>query len=523
MTLFRFAPLCLILAAAPLCLRAQEAAPATPETAAASQDALTMAEVEQAWAAKDFARVRQGLAQLAAAPGAAFAQYRYGRVLLEGLGGPADPAAAQGWLQRAAEQGQTQAAVLLARLYLSAVPGGPARDPVQAAQLLLAAGARGSSEAQYYLGLLHQTGEGVAQDVASAAAWLQAAAEQGHSAAQFELSRIYSRGQGVAQDTARALHWLQEAAAAGHGEAQFYLAYALDSGQGIGRDRAAALDWLRRAGEGGFVPAQAALGRKYLKGDGAEADPAGALRWLHSAAEAGEGSAMAALGEAYLGAYGVPEDVPQAWQLYRSAWERGLPQAAVGLAGMLEQGRGRDPDLEQAVILYRKAAELGSHAAELNLGRLAGAGRLDGLLAPHRAVPWALVAARQGDTAAEAWMAQQAAAGLRPAQTALGLRLTETGARPAEAAALFEAAAAAGDSAAQHQLGLLYTKGLGRDQDYVQAYKWLNIAAASGSAGALKTRAVVADLMTAEQVAEAQAAARAFLAAATAPAGQAAE
>ncbi|MCF6430538.1 hypothetical protein L1069_06500 [Leisingera sp. MMG025] len=72
-------------------------------------------------------------------------------------------------------------------------------------------------------------------------------------------------------------------------------------------------------------------------------------------------------------------------------------------------------------------------------------------------------------------------------------------------------------------MGLLYTKGLGRDQDYVQAYKWLNIAAASGSAGALKTRAVVADLMTAEQVAEAQAAARAFLAAATAPAGQAAE
>ena len=44
--------------------------------------------------------------------------------------------------------------------------------------------------------------------------------------------------------------------------------------------------------------------------------------------------------------------------------------------------------------------------------------------------------------------------------------------------------------------------------DYVQAHKWVNLAAAAGDAEAAKSRDVFAKLMTAEQVAEAQRLAR---------------
>ncbi|MBY6069022.1 SEL1-like repeat protein [Leisingera aquaemixtae] len=473
-----------------------------------------MAAIEQAWAAGDFVFVRQGLKRHAEETGMPLAQYRYGRVLLEGRGGPADPAAAQGWLEQAVAQNHADAAVLLARLYLSGVPGGPPRDPARAAELLKGAAARGRSEAQYYLGLLHRAGEGAAQSDGDAFTWFLAAAEAGHAGAQFELSRAYSRGLGTAPDGQEALRWLQEAAGTGHAEAQFYLAYALDSGQGAAQDRGQALDWLRRAAEGGFAQAQLALGRKYLKGDGAEANPSEALRWLGTAAAGGSAAAAAELGAALRGRHGVSADPVRAWGLLTQAAEAGLAEAALAMAEMREAGEGGPPDLKQAVALYREAAEMGSETAVLHLGALAGAGRLDGLMAPHRAVPWALAAARAGDAAAQGWLEDRAGAGLRPAQTALGLLisaredLTEAGAD--RAAGLFLAAAERGDTEAQHQLGLLHIKGQGVAQDYVQAHKWLNIAAAGGHAKALEMRAVAGDLMTPEQLAEAQAAARVF-------------
>ncbi|MDE4175212.1 tetratricopeptide repeat protein [Phaeobacter sp. PT47_59] len=503
--------LCLPAAPAPLLLPGvawAEEAPERPE----------MAAIEQAWARGDFVFVRQGLKRHAEETGTALAQYRYGRVLLEGRGGPRDPSGAQHWLEQAVAQNHAEAAVLLARLYLSAMPGGPARDPVRAAALFKSAAARGNAEAQYYLGLLYGNGTGVEADPTEAFTWLLAAAENAHVDAAFELSRAYSRGAGTAENTAEALRWLQTAAEAGHAEAQFYLAYALDSGQGAVRNRPAALNWLMRSAEAGFLQARIALGKKYLTGDGVQANPAEAVRWLSDVVEAGDPGAMASLGAAYLGRHGVAADLPRALLLLRRASDAGLARASFDLAGAFEQGHiTGSPDLAQAVSYYRRAVEQGSPAAAEHLGRMAGAGQLEGLLAPHHVVPWALAASKAGDTGAEDWLRLRAEAGLRPAQTAYALWLIGQDRDPEGAAALLLLAAEAGDTEAQYQLGRLHVQGAGVAQDYVAAHKWLNIAAAGGSAEALDTRSVVADLMTPEQLAEAQRAARAFFDSARAP------
>lgn len=491
-----------------------------PAVSQDASDGLTMAQVEEAWSAGDFVTVREGLKALAENEGSPFAKYRYGRVLLEGRGGPADLMAARDWLEQAAADNQLDAAVLLARLYLSRADGGPDYAPERAATLLKTAAARGNAEAQYYLGLLYGNGTGLEQSPEDMLTWMLAAAENGHVDAMFKLSQAYSRGLGGPVDVEKAVKWLESAASNGHAEAQYYMAYALDTGQGMAQDRAGAANWLLRSAEAGFWQAQAALGRKYLKGDGIAANPVEGLRWLRAAAETGNPAALADLAEAYTGTTGATANPALAMQLYAQAADAGLPRAMIGLAQMLEQGAGGQlPDMEQAISLYRRAVEAGSEEASLKLGQLAGAGRLDGLLAPHRAVPWAMSAAEAGDEAALNWLRARADEGLRPALTAMAEWMLSHEGSADEAAGLLRTAAEAGDTDAQHQLGLLLIKGQGVEQDYVQAHKWLNIAAAGGNQAALEMREVAADLMTAEQVAEAQKAARTFFDQARAPVG----
>ena len=82
--------------------------------------------------------------------------------------------------------------------------------------------------------------------------------------------------------------------------------------------------------------------------------------------------------------------------------------------------------------------------------------------------------------------------------------------RTDEALALWQTAAADGDRRAMHALGRLYLQGLGVLQDYVEAHKWLNLAASRGEAAAQAERDALAGKMTPQQVAEAQALARAW-------------
>ncbi len=58
------------------------------------------------------------------------------------------------------------------------------------------------------------------------------AAEQGHAEAQFKLGAMYFSGDGVPQDDAGAVKWYRMAAEQGHAEAQADLAYMYENGLG---------------------------------------------------------------------------------------------------------------------------------------------------------------------------------------------------------------------------------------------------------------------------------------------------
>ena len=79
-----------------------------------------------------------------------------------------------------------------------------------------------------------------------------------------------------------------------------------------------------------------------------------------------------------------------------------------------------------------------------------------------------------------------------------------------EALAEWQAAAGSGDRRAMRALGRAYLRGLGVLQDYVEAHKWFNLAASRGDAEAAAERDALAEKMTSEKVAQAQALARAW-------------
>ncbi|APE42086.1 hypothetical protein BOO69_00675 [Sulfitobacter alexandrii] len=468
-----------------------------------------MSQVEEAWRNGDFVFVRQGLKALAEGEGGALAQYRYGRVLLEGTGGPRDPAAAMDWLEKAVTQNHAPASTLLARVLLSNKGEGNAE---RAANLLSSAAKRGDAEAQYYLGLLLMAGQGVAPDPKAAFDWFLAAGEAGNPAAQYELSKAYSRGVGTDKNPEEALRWLEEAASGGFPDAQYFLANALDTGGGVPMDKKAALDWFRRAAEAGQPQAQRELGTRYLVGqNGVEPNADEALRWLRAAADAGDRSAMHNLGIAYAGGELLPQDFGKSVQWFEEASYLGLGRSSLALGQLYAEGRGVEQNMEKAVGLFETAAQQGEMAGALAISQLAKSDGLGNFMAPQRAVSWVMVdLAETGDAAAEAWVRQQADAGVRIAQINLGEWYLAQEDRKPEGIALIRVAAMAGSVPAQFRLGSLHVTGDGVDLDYVAAHKWLNIAAASGHPEAAEKRGIVGDLMTPEQIARAQAEAREY-------------
>ena len=152
-------------------------------------------------------------------------------------------------------------------------------------------------------------------------------------------------------------------------------------------------------------------------------------------------------------------------------------------------------DYKTAFSFYKKAAEQGELAAQFNVGLYYDVGK----------------GVAQDDAEAVRWYKLAAAQGYSSAQYNLGaIYANRKGViqDDAEAVRWYELAAAQGNSIAQHNLGAMYANGKGVLQDDLQAHMWMNLAAVSGDKGAQKARDVIAEQMTIQQIAKAQAMAK---------------
>jgi len=101
----------------------------------------------------------------------------------------------------------------------------------------------GSYIAQFNLGLMYKTGEGINKNNQKAAKWFQRAADQGYDRAQYYLAKVYLIGSPTLQEDQHACRWLTRAAKQGERRAQANLGVMYGLGRGVSKDFVLALKW----------------------------------------------------------------------------------------------------------------------------------------------------------------------------------------------------------------------------------------------------------------------------------------
>jgi TPR repeat protein len=154
---------------------------------------------------------------------------------------------------------------------------------------------QGNADAQFFLGLIYETGDGAPLDYGKAAKWYCLAADQGHAHAQSSLGSMYLHGRGMRQDHGEAAKWYRLAAEQGNAVAQFNLGAMNHKGRGMPQHYAEAMRWYRLAAHQGNALAQLAFGLMYANGRGVPQDYIEACKWFNLSAAQGNQDAVKSL------------------------------------------------------------------------------------------------------------------------------------------------------------------------------------------------------------------------------------
>ena len=303
-------------------------------------------------------------------------------------------------------------------------------------------------------------------DYATAMAALVPLAEQGDAGAQHDLGLMYSLGRGVTKNQSEGIYWQRLSANQGNAEAQAWLGGAYFHGWGVPRDLNESAKWYRAAADQGLARAKDSLGALYGNGFGVPQDYVEALKW----------SLLALAG------YKASEiEARRLVTVNRDRQAEKLTPAQIAVAE--RRARQWKPTLFRplSVDLDKDATMALERRHYLMAARLLGP------------------LAERGDANAQSMLGTMHLYGKGvPRNQAIGVKFLRS-------------AAIRGEAGGQSTLGMAYERGSGISQDYVRAYMWYSLAAASGDPYAdkfAKDRDKIASKMTATQIAQAQAMAK---------------
>jgi len=178
-----------------------------------------------------------------------------------------------------AERGDLESQIALGKAYATGTPR-VEKDPAKAKLWFELASLKGDSQAQYELGNLFYTGQGVDKDYFNAREWWLESAAQGNLDAQQKLGYLYSEGLGVQRDFEKARLWYSKAAKRGHAEAQTLLGSLYHEGNRIPTDYSEAFKWYKLAAEQGHPHAQYTLANLFHDGLGTKVDYIQCAAWV---------------------------------------------------------------------------------------------------------------------------------------------------------------------------------------------------------------------------------------------------
>lgn len=294
------------------------------------------------------------------------------------------------WYRRAAERGHEQASGAISRLLQQNNEPGLIDGREWMAIILLAGIIALLVFTAYRLLSGHRGPKSIAPDQDPEAVrrfeHIYNQALHGDKQAQYFLGVMYSSGDGVTEDDEQALHWYKRAAERDYAPAQRAVGLCYANARGVSRDQPQSVTWLRRAAENGDGEAQYELGMKYMSGEGVSEDFQQTLFWMKKAARKGIGEAQLELGillrdgagvdhvsgpfASYRNGSVINKDAEEALRWLIRAAEQGLVDAQVNVADMYHRGEGIPVDEHRAVYWFREAAQNGNEYAINKLSRI---------------------------------------------------------------------------------------------------------------------------------------------------------
>ena len=252
------------------------------------------------------------LPQAASAPVSKSAEedYSLGIAYADGRGVPQDYCKAQEHYEKAVQAGHMQAHTHLAVLLLQGLCKAP--DTERARTLLETAAKANDAIAQFALGSMYRTGQGVPRDLRQAAHWYDLSAKNRYLPALTNHALLLVEDGYPDKDPKKAFEMLQVADKAGDVVATFNLGQMYAHGVGAPKDIPKAIEYYKNAADRGHMHARTRLGMLYVIGQDVERDMTEGLRWLETAARQGDMLAMRVLEDVFANGKGVPKDPARA-------------------------------------------------------------------------------------------------------------------------------------------------------------------------------------------------------------------
>lgn len=328
----------------------------------------------------------------------------------------------------------------------------------------------GDTAAQYTLGWMFESGQGIEQNYQQAAIWYAKAATQGYVAAQFVLATMYSKGTGVALDNVQAVNWFIKAANQGDAIAQFRLGIHFQKGLGVKQNDKESLAWYTKAALQGHITSQINLGKIYQSGRGIKQDYKKAIKWYEKAATQNNALGQYYLAHMYEYGRGVVQDLAQAKSLYLQSANNQYAPSAYKIAEFYELGKDTDIDFKSAAKWYNESAKKGNSGAQFKLGNLYKEGK--GVKKDIRiAINWYLLATNQNHALAHYQLGIIYEEGMDNQGNTKYIKVNYK-----RALLHYKKASQLGYSNAHARLAYLYEKGLGVNIDLVKATELYQLA-----------------------------------------------
>lgn len=223
-----------------------------------------------------------------------------------------------------------------------------------------------------------------------------------------------------------------------------------------------------------------------------DADFEGAYSKFLEAAELGHPKAETNVGSMLLNGQGVEKNPAEGAKWIRKAADQNAFLAQYIYAVQLSEGIGMECDPRASVEWFRKAALQGHVASQAELGQILYKGAVGVEPDYEEAAKWLSSAADKGDSGAMNTLGFM---------NELGHGFPQNAKRAEE---LYRKAAELGNAKAQSNLGRLYWSGVGVPMDRIEAYRWFKVSSQQGEITAIKLLEKLDNLLSKDDIAEAE-------------------